>query len=64
MDRANIGCNCFADGKVQDTKCESVAVGSGSLSVYKVYCAACNTVLDIVYHGITGVPIVSLAATS
>ena len=63
MTKGDIACGCFADGKLQDTKCESVKT-EGNLSIYKVYCATCNSVLDIVYHGTIENSIVSVVATS
>ena len=63
MTKGDISCVCITKSKQQDTKCESIKT-EGHLSVYKIYCAGCEEVLDIVYHGITGIPIVSVAATS
>ena len=66
MDKGNMNCSCLGEGKQQDTKCESIEIVGGgivSLSPYKIYCATCNRILDIVYHGLPNIPIVSMATS-
>ena len=67
MVSSKLVCSCIAEKK-QDPKCEMLQIDNaetlgGSLEIYKVYCATCKIILDIVYFGSKeNTLIVSLAA--